>query len=236
MRAILTLLAASLALAACGAPANQTGAAFTASGQIIALGGGEAGAANACIVCHGANGEGDGDTSPRLAGLTAGYIEKQLGDYASGLRPDKVMAPIAKQLAIRDRQLVAGYYAALSSPPRAVADLPMPAIYRDGGCAACHGVEGEGVGPGNPALAGQSAAYLRDQLWRFKRAQRRNDPRGVMTSAAGPLTVAQIDEMAEWLSTRSPALPPSTGVEMLSAAQAEAARWAPSREAHRSAQ
>ena len=67
-------------LAACAPPPNETGAAFTETGQIIAMGGGEGGSANACFSCHGLEGEGDGVSVPRLAGLDAGYLQKQMED------------------------------------------------------------------------------------------------------------------------------------------------------------
>ena len=52
----------------------------------------------ACIACHGANGEGNPAAGiPRLAGLNAGYIAKQLADYARDMPPGGVViAPIAR--------------------------------------------------------------------------------------------------------------------------------------------
>src|SRR3546814_1221248 len=48
-------------------------------------------------------------------------------------------------------------------------------------CADCHGPKGEGLGPANPALAGQPAVYLAAQLRAWRRGERRNDPGNVMT-------------------------------------------------------
>jgi Cytochrome c553 len=52
----------------------------------------------ACIACHGASGEGNPAAGiPRLAGLNAGYIAKQLADYARDMPPGGVViAPIAR--------------------------------------------------------------------------------------------------------------------------------------------
>jgi thiosulfate dehydrogenase len=48
----------------------------------------------ACIACHGANGEGNAAGGmPRLAGLDAGYIAKQLQDYAREMPPGGVVIP-----------------------------------------------------------------------------------------------------------------------------------------------
>src|SRR5690606_8477612 len=65
-------------------------------GELIAMGGGDGGARYACVSCHGARGEGNGFDAPRLAGLPAGYLQKQMEDYAAGLRPHAVMRDVAR--------------------------------------------------------------------------------------------------------------------------------------------
>jgi cytochrome c553 len=75
-----------------------------AQGQLIAVGGGPGGAGAACFSCHGLQGQGDaGAAFPRLAGLDARYLAKQMDDYVSGARSDAVMIPISRQLAQADR-------------------------------------------------------------------------------------------------------------------------------------
>lgn len=56
------------------------------------------GAVPACVTCHGAQGEGNAQTNfPRLAGLDAGYLAKQLQDYARDLpAAGVVIEPIAR--------------------------------------------------------------------------------------------------------------------------------------------
>lgn len=207
---------------------ERAGEAFTADGQIIAMGGGDGGPANACFSCHGPDGAGDGVSTPRLAGLDAGYLQKQLGDYADGTRPDPLMGPIAKWLDDGDRRAVAAWYAAMPAPTGTRSATPPPAIYRTG-CASCHGAEGQGLGPGNPAIAGQPAAYTLDQLRRWKRAERRNDPRGVMADAVAGLSEAEMRAIAAWLERAPTAPPPDTSAASASAAAAAAARPAASR-------
>ena len=56
----------------------------------------------ACASCHGSDGGGQA-SFPRLAGMNAAYMLKQLGDFASGSRANAVMQPIAKALAPADR-------------------------------------------------------------------------------------------------------------------------------------
>lgn len=190
-----------LVLAACGGP---VAAPAPASGQLIAYGGGPAGAQDACFTCHGLNGEGDGLT-PRLAGLDAGYIAKQLTDYAHETRPDDVMTPIALRMSDGDRRAVAAYYANLPAPaPRAPANAL--ALYHNGDrergirrCVNCHGAEGAGEGDANPAIAGQPAAYTAEQLRRWKRSVRRNDARDVMGGAVRGMSDEEIEAMAAYI-------------------------------------
>jgi cytochrome c553 len=159
---------------------------------------------DACFSCHGFEGEGD-DRTPRLAGLDAGYIAKQLADYSVQTRPDDVMTPIASRMSDGDRRAVARYYAAMAAPaPRAPASAL--ALYHNGDrargirrCVACHGAEGGGEGAAIPAIAGQPAAYTAEQLRRWKRSARRNDARDVMGSAARGMTEEEIDAMAAYL-------------------------------------
>lgn len=237
--AILIVLAAGLA-AGCRPAANQTGDAFTATGELIALSGGEGGATNACFACHGLRGEGDGVATPRLAGLEAGYLQKQLDDYAADLRHDEIMTPIARHLGHDDRRAVAAYYAALPVTDPAGSPTQGPGLYLTGdparglvACAVCHGPTGQGVGPANPALAGQPASYTVEQLRRWLRSERRNDPRGVMTAAAAPLTEPEIRAIAVWLETLPSSRPPDTDVASLSAAGTASARLAASHGIHR---
>ncbi len=201
----LALLSSLVLLAACERPSNVTGRAFTATGELVALSGGDGGARNACHTCHGLSGEGDGVSVPALAGRDAGYLQKQLQDYALSLRADPVMSPIAKSLNDEARRAVAAYYAALPAPPLAAA-MPPPQAYGRGepSCATCHGVDGLGRGGAGPAIAGQPSAYTADQLERWSRAERRNDPRGVMRTAAAGLSASEQAAIAAWLERRAP--------------------------------
>lgn len=209
-----------LAAASCG-PVDERDP-FTADGRVIAMSGGDGGAANACFSCHGLEGQGDGVSTPRLAGMDAGYLQKQLADYAADLRHDPVMTPIAKRLDQDDQRAVAAWYASLPAPASTVSALSAPAAWS--GCVACHGAAGEGVGAGNPALAAQPAAYTLDQLRRWKRAERRNDPRHVMRDAVAGLDEAEMAAIAAWLETSPAARPPDSAAASASAAATAAAR------------
>jgi cytochrome c553 len=91
-------------------------------GRLVAMGGSEAGGSGmACITCHGGDGAGDGSGAfPRLAGQAGWYTYKQLRDYASGDRQNRVMSAIAKKMIEADIEAVSAYCARVR--PR----LPLP--------------------------------------------------------------------------------------------------------------
>lgn len=74
-----------------------------------------------------------------------------------------------------------------------------------GGCAGCHGVDGKGLTPAQPNLAGQNANYLAKQLHEFKSGERNN---AIMTGMAAGLS----DEDIENVSAFYESLPPIAGV------------------------
>lgn len=239
MRA-LPLAFLGLTLAACDTTPGETDRAFQASGEIIAMSGGAGGAGNACFTCHGLKGEGDGVSSPRLAGLDQGYLQKQMEDYASGLRPDDVMTRVARGLDPDARRIVAAWYAGLPAPPAGASAAPPPSIWLTGdtargitACAACHGTEGQGAGAGQPIVARQPAAYTLEQIDRWKSGQRRNDPRGVMAAAVQHLTEEEARAIAAWLSTRPAAQAHANASASASVSASAAARPAASREIRR---
>jgi cytochrome c553 len=191
---------AALAAVACSAPVI---APAPPDGELIAFGGGTGGPRDACFVCHGLDGEGDGVT-PRLAGQSEGYLVKQMEDYAGRWRDHPQMSPIAARLDDGERTAVATYYSRLSEPysqPRLSAGGASLFVEGDQErglppCARCHGPQGRGSGLGYPALAGQPAEYISAQLQAWKASKRRNDPQDVMGSIARRLSDAEIDELA----------------------------------------
>ena len=171
-------------------------------GELIAMSGGEGGARYACSSCHGARGEGNGFDAPRLAGLPAGYLQKQMEDYAAGLRAHEVMRDVARFLDSDERVRVASFYAAL--PPQAllpaneeVLAATTPTLYVDA-CAQCHGTEGVGTVNG-PPLNAQPAFYLVQQLQDWQVSKRRNDGNHVMLKVAQQLKPAEVTQLSLYL-------------------------------------
>lgn len=185
------------------------------------------GSAAACQSCHGAAGEGVAAAGfPRLAGLGAGYLQRQLDAFADGSRANAVMTPIAKALSAKDRTAVASHYASLrfspTQAPSAASAAPSAsataaaasnatAPVAAGGavlatrgrwddqlpaCDQCHGAGGRGVGTDFPPLFGQSAAYLSSQLAAFKTGARPAGPLELMGVVAKKLSDADMRAVA----------------------------------------
>lgn len=215
-----------LLLLACGAGAcagEPVRGPFTANGEVIAFGGGDGGPKHACFSCHGLSGEGDGQASPRLAGLPSGYMQRQLADYAEGRRTHPLMSPIGRTLSFEDRQAVSDYYERLPVDPRppGETDLRGQALFHQGDparglapCASCHGSLGQGVGLAYPPLAGQPAIYLAEQLRQWRNAKRRNDPMGVMLAVSRRLSEDEAEAVSRYAAgLPAPSAPPSATLE-----------------------
>ena len=171
------------------------------------MSGGEGGARYACVTCHGARGEGNGFDAPRLAGLPAGYLQKQMEDYAAGLRAHELMRDAARFLDSHERVRVAKHYAALA--PQALSPATeeaiaaaTPGLYA-GACQQCHGVEGVGSANG-PPLNAQPAFYLTQQLQDWQVSKRRNDGMHVMLKVAQQLKPGDIRQLSLYLAQIPP--------------------------------
>ena len=174
--------------------------------------------APACQACHGADGGGQPAAGfPRLAGLNAAYLHKQLDDLASGARGSAVMQPIATALSEAERTAMAGYYSALPIPAAlARPGTPMPATDSVGAqlalrgrwsqqvpaCVQCHGPDGVGVGGHFPPLAGQSATYIAAQLKAWQQGTRHNDPLQLMQHISHALSEQDIAAVAGWFAAQ----------------------------------
>jgi cytochrome c553 len=195
---------------------DESEAAVRASdGQLIAMAGPPQKAEAACVRCHGFDGAGDPSGAfPRIGGQDASYLHEQLKRYAKGVRPSGVMAPVARALSDEEMRLVAEHYASMQAsassarpasgdPARlqtgaalAAAGAPERGIEA---CANCHGRAGSGTAAA-PALAGQYAGYLSQQLTLWKTGRRR-DSDDVMGRIAKRMSEAEIAAVADYFAT-----------------------------------
>jgi cytochrome c553 len=167
-----------------------------ARGAVIAAQGTVAGAPP-CAQCHAFNGVSDASGAfPRVAGQSAYYLAEQLRDFASGMRSNAFMTPIAKALTADDIADVAAYYSGLDAPFLPLRK-PDEALVKAGeqlakagnesrriqACDNCHGPGGAGEPPTLPYLAGQYAIYIAFELRMWQRGYRKNSPDGMAVVA-----------------------------------------------------
>ena len=163
---------------------------------------------DACIGCHGAQGNSLHQGYPRLAGQPAPYLAAQLRHFASGERANPNMGPLALSLSEADIQLLSEYFAKHPAAENG-SFKPDPALQEkgkklvaSGGCAACHG-EGLMGHDQFPRLAGQGHDYLLAQLNAFALG-RRKDPSGAMTAIVTTLSADDRKALAHYLAALAP--------------------------------
>ena len=139
-----------------------------------------------CALCHGAWGQGTaGAKSPRIAGMTTGFLVKILSEYRSKIRKNAGMVVTSGIHKMTDKHIedIATYLAGidLKNDPRfdvdrAEGDVAKgKKIYYDE-CKGCHRKTGYGKPhKGIPALAGQQTKYIINTIERFKARKRVHD-------------------------------------------------------------
>lgn len=155
-----------------------------------------------CILCHGTDGRGNEPVAaPRLAGVEAWYLERQLEAFRMGWRgshPEddqgREMRPMAVMLDDDLLPSLAAWFAEQDTPDPSPTLTGRPArgaqLYSL--CATCHGTKGEGNRSlGAPALAGQNDWYLARQLHLYRNQQRGHEREDIygqqMLAMIGPL-------------------------------------------------
>lgn len=171
----------------------------------------------ACVACHGTDGNSMIDMNPKLAGQHEKYLAKQLRDFRAAAqsggkegRNNAVMNGMAAGLSDQDINDIAAYYASMKitegSTPENVVEEGQK-LYRAGdkernitACMACHGPKGNGMGLANfPKVSDQHAAYIKAQLELFRSGERANDLNGMMRDIAAKLTDKDIDILSKYL-------------------------------------
>jgi cytochrome c553 len=190
----------------------------TGAGKTIVMQGNGAGALP-CMTCHGVDGAGNaGGGFPRLAGMDADYLARQIRDYREGRRRNAIMQPIAQALTDEQAADAAAFYAAQAAQAAQAAAAGAPATEQAAtgerlatlgawdrqvpACESCHGPGGRGLGAAFPGLAGQHASYLAAQLHAWKNGTRANDPMNLMKGVAERLDDTEIQAVAAWFATR----------------------------------
>jgi cytochrome c553 len=164
-----------------------------------------------CAACHGADGNSVNPEWPKLAGQHEGYLVKQLTYFKDGERVNETMKGMASNLTEQDREDLASYFSSQKVKIGAVDPSLVEfgqKIYRSGNassgvapCMGCHGPNGAGNPASNyPALRGQNAQYIENQLRGFASGQRHNEnAKKMMQILASRMTDREIRAVASYI-------------------------------------
>ena len=79
--------------------------------------------AQACVACHGADGNSANSGFPSLAGQVSGYISGQLAAFKSGKRANAIMMGLAQPLSAKDMADIDAWYSSQVSGDKDLAQL-----------------------------------------------------------------------------------------------------------------
>ena len=213
------LVFGSLFLGAFSAPLKAEGDSLLDWGKHIAEAGNGDPGNTACMECHRLKGGGMPSIgAPRIAGQTRQYIVREIREVQKGKRYGPVMAGVVQNLSKHDIEAVAMYYAHSRTPKVRDVDSPSPSRIALGkriaqrglwqrnipACMQCHGVNGSGVPPLFPYIAGQNRTYLMRQLIAYAFLERKDDPQGLMRGIARRLTAGERKAVAEYFASLPP--------------------------------
>ncbi len=169
------------------------------------------GQSQACVACHGQDGNSPQGQWPNIAGQHAGYTFEQLQAFKAGeQRSNAQMAGIVADLNEEDMRDLAAYF---SEQPVKIMGANDEArvergreIYLGGipskgvaACVACHGPRGKGNAAADyPRVGGQWPQYLVTQLEAFRAGERTTDENGAM-SLADEMSDEEIRAVAEYM-------------------------------------
>lgn len=182
----------------------------------------ELAASAGCGGCHGADGNSPAPSFPKIAGLGANYLLKQLQDIRDGRRVVIEMDGLVDDYDDDEFKDLAAYFNSQTlqlagAKPLEVkvnAGIKVDAlklgarVYRAGNqetnvpaCIGCHSPHGLGNDPaGFPRLGGQYSEYIAKQLRMFRDGERTNDgDSATMRTVAKNMTNAEIDSVANFI-------------------------------------
>ncbi len=164
-----------------------------------------------CAACHGIDGNSVNPEWPKIGGQHAGYIIQQLRYFTDGERDNATMKGMVASLSEEDIMDLAAYYASqkvsYGAADPALVELG-ERIYRGGNsesgvapCMSCHGPKGAGnPGANYPALRGQHAKYVENQLHGFAEGNRVNENSiTMMQIIANRMTNKEIRAVASYI-------------------------------------
>ncbi|MGH8229022.1 MAG: c-type cytochrome [Steroidobacteraceae bacterium] len=159
-----------------------------------------------CLGCHGIDSYRNAYPNyevPRLWGQSPTYIVDALKEYRDGQRKHPTMHDQASTLTPQMMADVAAYFGSVplkqGATPVSARKPPAAATV----CVACHGVNGIGVVPMYPDLAGQHADYLVQALKEYKDGQRKNP---VMAAMAVTVKATDMWTIADYFASLKPRL------------------------------
>ena len=187
------------------APTEQSAA---SAPPAAAASGGAADTYVVCAVCHGENGEGNvALNSPRIAGMEAWYVKRQLEYFRDGLRaPDTsdVYGTQMRAVALTfdsDQEIddIAAHVEGLNAPAGAktVTGDTAKGQASYALCTACHGADGKGNAALNtPSVIGQHDWYTVRQTQNYRSGIRGSDARDTFGMQMAPMVKTLADEQA----------------------------------------
>ena len=141
---------------------------------------------------------------PKLHGQRPEYLVSALKAYKSGERSHGTMHSQAASLSEQDMADVAAYLAGTEVLTASKNDVPADQRPKASEvCLACHGTNGVGITADYPTISGQHRDYIARALHDYQKGGRKNP---VMAGMAATLTPADIEQLATYYSSQTPAL------------------------------
>src|SRR3954465_11914290 len=193
-----TVLAAALALPFAAHAQQPAPAGDAASGEKIAY------TCNGCHAIPNYKNVYPTYSVPKLHGQRPQYIIAALKAYKSGERSHGTMHSQASSMSEQDMADIAAYLAGPEVLTQSKNDVPAaarPAASET--CLACHGTNGVGITADYPTIAGQHKDYIERALHDYQKGGRKNP---IMAGMAATLTPADIEALATYYSSQTPAL------------------------------
>ncbi|MBS0453440.1 MAG: c-type cytochrome [Proteobacteria bacterium] len=167
--------------------------------------------AQVCAACHGANGRGEMQGVPALAGQPSFYAITQLFLFREGRRANEAMTAVAKTMTDDDMRGFSEFIGTLAPVPAPPLATPPDAARMARGkqlateykCVFCHGDDFSG-GQQVPRVAQQREEYLATTLQEFKSGKRPGYSMA-MSEALRPVPAADLDTLAYYLARFTPA-------------------------------